>query len=104
MIARLWHGWATAPNADAYEAFLRTTFLPSINRIAGYKGAQVLRRTNGNEVEFTTITYFESLEAIKTFAGADYETANVAPEARRLLSHFDQFCVHYQVVHRSNEA
>lgn len=99
MIARLWHGWAPRDSADAYEEFLRTKFLPTIDRIAGYKGAQVFRRDDeGVEVEFVTTTYFDSIGAIRAFAGNDYEVANVAPEARRLLTRFDQRCRHYTVV------
>lgn len=103
MIARLWHGWASAANADAYQTFLCATFLPAINRIVGYQGARVLRRVDGDKVEFLTITYFESLDAIRAFSGQDYETANVAPEARRLLARFDQRCAHYHVVDGSSE-
>jgi len=99
MIARLWHGWAPRESADAYEEFLRTNFLPAIDRIASYRGAQVFRRDgDGNEVEFVTTTYFDSIDAIRAFAGDDYEVANVAPEARRLLSRFDQRCQHYALV------
>lgn len=99
MIARIWHGWASRRNADAYEAFLRSSFLPAIDRIAGFKGAQVFRRDHGDdEVEFVVTTCFESIDAIRAFAGEDYEMANVAPEARRLLSRFDRRCRHYLVV------
>ena len=99
MIARIWHGWALRGNADAYEDFLRSSFLPAIGRIAGFKGAQVFRRDHGDEeVEFVTTIYFDSIDAIRVFAGDDYEAARVAPEARRLLSRFDRKCRHYSVV------
>ena len=65
---------------------------------SGFKGAAVLRRPVGDEVEFTTITRFESVEAIKKFAGEDYEAAHVAPRARELLSRFDARCVHSELV------
>jgi heme-degrading monooxygenase HmoA len=98
MIARIWHGWAHRENAGAYEEFLRSSFLPAIGRIAGFRGAQVFRRDDGDdEVEFVTTTYFDSIDAIRVFAGDDYEVARVAPEARRLLSRFDQRCRHYVV-------
>jgi heme-degrading monooxygenase HmoA len=98
MIARVWRGWtATSDAADLYQEFLRSTFLPSIHTIRGYCGAQILRRSVGNEEEFTTITYFESLDAIRRFAGEDCEAAHVAPPARALLSRFDPRCLHYQV-------
>jgi heme-degrading monooxygenase HmoA len=99
MIARMWRGWAAGKaNADLYEAFLRSNFLPAAYSISGFKGAAVLRRAVGDEVEFTTITRFESVEAIKKFAGEDYEAAHVAPRARELLARFDARCVHSELV------
>ena len=80
MIARLWHGWTTPENADAYEDFLRRTMFPSIHRVAGYLGADLLRREDGEEVAFITVTRFESLESVRAFAGEDYERAVVEPE------------------------
>jgi heme-degrading monooxygenase HmoA len=97
MIDRVWHGWAPRQNADAYEDFLRMTFLPAIHRIPGYRGARVLRRDQGEEVEFVTVTSFDSIEAIRAFAGEDWEAAHVAPTARKLLSRFDTRCDHYRV-------
>ena len=99
MIARMWRGWAASKaNADLYEEFLRSSFLPAAYSIPGFKGAAVLRRVVGDEVEFTTITRFESVEAIKQFAGEDYEAAHVAPRARELLARFDARCVHSELV------
>ena len=99
MIARMWRGWAASTAAaDLYEEFLRSSFLPAAYSIPGFKGAAVLRRTVGTEVEFTTITRFESVHAIKQFAGEDYEAAHVAPRARELLSRFDARCVHSELV------
>ena len=98
MIARLWHGWTAPENADAYEEFLRTKMFPSIHRVPGYLGAELLRRQDGDEIAFITITRFESLESVRTFAGEDYEAAVVEPEARRLLSRFDSRSEHYEIV------
>ena len=98
MIARLWHGWTTPENAHAYEHFLRTTMFPSIHRVDGFLGADLLRRDEDGEVAFITMTRFESLDAVKNFAGDDYERAVVEPEARRLLSHFDERSAHYELV------
>lgn len=100
MIVRIWRGWAAnSARADLYEEFLRSIFLPSIHSIKGYRGADVLRRTiAGGEVEFTTLTQFESLEAIRAFAGEDYEAAHVAQRARELLSRFDARCQHFERV------
>ena len=99
MIARLWRGWAASSEAaDQYESFLRTEFLPSAHAIDGYRGASVLRRTVGSEVEFTTITRFDSIAAIRAFAGDDVEAAHVAPRGRALLSHFEPRCQHFDLV------
>jgi heme-degrading monooxygenase HmoA len=97
MIVRLWRGWAASTAAaDSYQEFLRSKFLPGIHSLPGYRGASVLRRTVGNEIEFVTLTRFESVEAIRGFAGEDYEAAHVAPEARALLSRFDARCQHFE--------
>jgi len=100
MISRLWHGWTRRENADAYENLLRQEVLPGIHRIPGFKGAQLLRRDaqQNDEVEFVTITLFDSLDAVREFAGEDYEVAVVPPPARKLLSHFDGRSAHYQTV------
>jgi heme-degrading monooxygenase HmoA len=98
VIARIWHGWTSPDNADAYEDFLRTRMFPSIHRVPGYLGAELLRSDGADEVAFVTIARFESLEAVKAFAGEDYEQAVVEPQARQLLSHFDERSEHYDVV------
>lgn len=100
MISRLWHGWTTRANADAYEKMLRDEVLPGIHRVKGFKGAQVLRRDAKDEVEFVTITLFDSLAAVKEFAGEDYEVAVVPPPARKLLARFDARSAHYETVLR----
>jgi heme-degrading monooxygenase HmoA len=98
VIARIWHGWTSPENADAYEDFLRTTMFPSIHRVPGYLGADLLRSDGSDEIAFVTITRFQSLAAVKEFAGEDYERAVVEPEAQRLLSRYDERSAHYQVV------
>jgi len=100
MISRLWHGWTMRANADAYETLLRTEVLPGIHRVRGFKGAHLLRRDVKDEVEFVTVTLFDSLEAVKEFAGEDHEVAVVPPEARKLLSRFDARSAHYETVFR----
>jgi heme-degrading monooxygenase HmoA len=97
VIARLWHGWAAPANADAYEELLRGDVLPGIRRIGGHRGAYLLRRDSGDEVEFVTITLFDSMDAVRAFAGDDAEAAVVPPAARALLSHFDERSVHYEI-------
>jgi antibiotic biosynthesis monooxygenase len=98
MIGRLWHGWTKPENADAYERLLRSTILPGIHRVAGYKGTYLLRRPVGEEVEFITLTLWESMEAIRAFAGPEGKTAVVPPEARKLLARFDEASRHYDAV------
>jgi antibiotic biosynthesis monooxygenase (ABM) superfamily enzyme len=99
MIKRIWHGWTTPANADAYEQLLKDEIFVGIGnrRISGYRGIQLLRRNVGKEVEFVTIMTFDSLESVREFAGKDYEAAVVPKEARALLSHFDQRSQHYEV-------
>jgi len=102
MISRLWHGWTKRENADAYEELLRSEVLPGIHRVKGFKGARLLRRDvkDKDEVEFVTLTVFDSLDAVKEFAGEDYEVAVILPEARKLLSRFDARSAHYETVLR----
>ncbi len=96
MIGRLWHGYTKPQNADAYERLLRTKILPGIHRIKGYQGAYLLRRDAQGEVEFITLTLWDSMDAVREFAVGDH--AVVPPEARELLSRFDEHSVHYDAV------
>jgi heme-degrading monooxygenase HmoA len=98
VIARIWYGWTPPENADAYEEFLRAKMFPSIHEVDGFAGADLLRREDGDEVAFITITRFESLDAVRRFAGDDFEAAVVEPEAEALLSRFDKRSAHYEIV------
>jgi len=100
MISRIWHGWTTPQNADAYEALLKAEVLPGIQGklIPGYRGIDFMRRNLEREVEFVTVMWFDSYDAIRAFAGDDYEKAVVPPEARKLLSRFDDRSQHYDVL------
>ena len=99
MISRIWHGWTRPENADRYEQLLRAEVLPEIasRGIAGYLGAHLLRKESDSEVEFVTILWFESLDSVRIFMGDDYETAHVPPQARAVLSRFDERSRHYEV-------
>jgi heme-degrading monooxygenase HmoA len=99
MISRVWHGWTAPGNADAYEALLKQEIFVGIaeREIAGYRGIHLLRRDLGDEVEFVTVMWFDSLEAVRAFAGEEYEVAVVPPKAQALLSHFDARSQHYEV-------
>jgi heme-degrading monooxygenase HmoA len=98
MITRMWRGWTTDANADAYERFLRAELLPEVAKLAGFLGARILRRPVEGEEEFVTLTMFESLDAVRAFAGEDYETPVIEPEAQRLLSRYEDRAVHYATV------
>lgn len=102
MICRMWHGWTTTVNADAYETLLRGEVFPGIaaRQIAGFHGIDMLRREVPEGVEFVTVMWFASLDAVRSFAGTDYEVAVVPPEARQLLARFDARSAHYHVVER----
>jgi len=97
MIARMWHGWTKPENADAYENLLRNEMFPEIGQIEGSWGAYLLRKNDEKEVAFVTITLFESLDAVRRFAGKDYETAVLHPKAHGLLSRYDAKSEHYVV-------
>jgi hypothetical protein len=99
MINRIWHGYTSLANADTYETLLKSEIFKGIQnrKIEGYKGIQLLRRKLGAEVEFMTIMWFESLKAVREFAGEDYEAAVIPPSARVLLSRFDTRSQHYEV-------
>lgn len=99
MILRIWHGWTTPENADAYERLVVDDVFPEIAESTGegYRGAEIARHDDGEEVEFVTIIRFDSWDALEAFAGEDYEEAHVPPEARELLSRFDDEARHYEV-------
>jgi len=98
MIGRLWHGWTSPENADAYEELLRTRVLPRIDRLGGHRGSYLLRRERDGRVEFATLTLWESLDAVRAFAGDEYEVAVVPPEAQALLDDYDRTSAHFEVV------
>lgn len=99
MISRIWHGWTTAGNADVYEALLREEIFVGIagRKIDGFRNIQLLRREVGGEVEFVTVMEFDCLDAVRAFAGEDYEAAVVPPKAQAVLSRFDRRSQHFEV-------
>jgi heme-degrading monooxygenase HmoA len=99
MISRIWHGWTIPGNADKYEALLKEEIFVGIQdrHIRGFKGIQLLRRDVGKEVEFVTIMVFDSLDAVREFAGEEYELAVVPSKARAVLGHFDERSQHYEI-------
>ena len=100
MICRLCRGWTTPENADAYQRVVSTQVLPEIaaRDLEGYHGAWLLRRDTGDgEVEFATIMHFDDFDAVKAFAGEDYEAAYVPARACAVLARFDDRSRHYEV-------
>jgi hypothetical protein len=102
MIARIWRGWTTLANADAYESLLRDEIFPWIlgKNIEGFKGLDLLRRDSVDEVEFVTLMVFDSPEAVEAFAGPERTASVVLPRARALLARFDAHSAHYEIVER----
>jgi antibiotic biosynthesis monooxygenase (ABM) superfamily enzyme len=98
MIARLWKGWAPRENADAYERLLRDKVLPGLRSFDGYLGGYVLRHDGDDEVEFAVVNLFDSLDAVRAFAGPEYTVPVFEPEARQLLSKVEPIARHYEVV------
>ncbi len=102
MICRFWRGWTTRENAAAYEKLLRGTVIPAIvaKNIAGFRRVDMMHRDLEDEVEFATIMWFDELDAVKVFVGADHEVAHVPNAARAVLSRFDERVVHYEAFDR----
>ncbi len=99
-IKRIWHGWTTPENADAYEALLRSEVFPGIEAkgIPGYRSIELLRRDRGNEIEFVTIMTFDELQNLVDFQGQDYRRAYVPDAARKVLKRWDEASQHYEAV------
>jgi quinol monooxygenase YgiN len=97
MIGRLWRGRCTPENAEAYETLLITKIIPELDQAEGCLGAYVMRRQDGQDIEFVVLHLFESLAAVKAFAGDNYQVAAVPGEARALLTSFDPVAQHFDV-------
>ncbi len=99
MIRRVWHGFTTRENAEAYERLLRDEIFAGIaaRELPGYHGLELLRRDLGTEVEFVTILRFATLDSVRAFAGQDHEVAVVPPAARALLLRFDARAAHFEL-------
>lgn len=100
-VARIWRGWTTIENADAYEAVAKDQVFPDIieRGIPGLVSADLLRaeRHEDGEVEFTTIIWFDDLDSVKNFMGEDYRRAHVPDNARAVLSRFDAEAKHFHL-------
>lgn len=100
MICRVWRGWTTPGNADAYERIVRGEVIPGIEarKIPGFRHIDLMRRDHGDEVEFLTAMWFDDVDAIKAFMGEDYTVSHVPPAARAVLARFDERAAHYEVL------
>ena len=98
LIARVWHGRTPTAKADDYEKYLQNSSLKKILATDGNHGVEVLRRTEGARTDFIVISYWESIEAVKRFAGADYQKAVILPRDGEYLIDAEPEVVHYEVV------
>jgi heme-degrading monooxygenase HmoA len=98
MITRIWRGWAPTATADDYQRHYETEVSEHLHLVGGFRGARLLRQEDGEEVMFTSIAFFTSLDAVRGFAGDDYEVAVVEEAGRRALSRWDERVSHHEVV------
>jgi antibiotic biosynthesis monooxygenase (ABM) superfamily enzyme len=105
MICRVWRGWTTPENAEAYERIVRGDVIPAIEarKIPGFRHIDLMKRGLGDDVEFQTLMWFDSLEAIKAFVGEDSSISHVPEAARAVLSRFDARAAHYEVIDRRTQ-
>lgn len=97
MIARIWKGAVRRRDADAYAAYMRETGIAGYVQTPGNRGAWMLRRDVNGRTEFVMFTLWDSIDAVKAFAGHDYETAVFYPEDDRFLVERDLTAAHYEV-------
>ena len=102
MVCRLWRGWTTPKNAEAYEQIVRGEVIPAIEAraIPGFRHIDLMRREIGDEVEFQTLMWFDGLDAIIAFMGEDYAVSHVPAAAQAVLKRFDERAAHFEVLDR----
>ena len=105
MICRLWRGWTTRENAEAYERIVRGEVIPAIEArgIPGFRHIDLMKRDLGDEIEFQTLMWFDSLDAIKAFTGEDYSVSHVPAAAQAVLTRFDERAAHFEVLDRREQ-
>ena len=98
MIARIWHGWTKRADAKTYEEMLREDIFPSVaaQNIKGYRGAELFMCEDGDEMEFVTLLRFDSMDAVKEFAGSDENKPVIFPGVEKLLTRMEP-AQHYRV-------
>ncbi len=101
-VARIWRGWTTVDDADAYQSVVHGEVLPEIfaRSIPGLVGAHLMRaeKVEDEEVEFTTVMWFESLDSVKNFIGDDYQRSHVPANAQAVLKRFDPMAKHFHII------
>jgi heme-degrading monooxygenase HmoA len=104
-ICRLWRGWTTPENAEAYQHVVHHEVIPCIEAraIPGFRHIDLMKRDLGDEVEFQTLMWFDSLEAIKAFMGEDYTVSHVPGAAQAVLKRFDERAAHYEIIDRREQ-
>jgi hypothetical protein len=105
MICRVWRGWTTPANAGPYERIVRGEVIPGIEarKIPGFRHIDLMKRDLAGEVEFQTLMWFDSLEAVKAFMGEDYSLSHVPATARAVLKRLDERAAHYEVIDRREQ-
>lgn len=99
MICRIWKGWTTRENSIKYEELFNREILPKVTKgVVGYKGVNLLKKHHELEVEFTTIFWFESMDAVIDFAGENYNLAVVPERVQKLMLRYEQIVQHHDVV------
>jgi len=98
MIARMWRGFVIGEKADDDVKHLNQAVVPEFRQIDGFKGVYLLQRDSSDDIEFGVLTFLESKEAIRKFAGENPEVAMVAPTAQKLFREYDQMVKHFEVV------
>jgi heme-degrading monooxygenase HmoA len=104
MIVRIWRGWTLPEKAAAYARHAAETVFPQLRRINGFRSGVLLQRRERDVVEFVVETTWDSLDAIREFAGEHIDRAVVEPRAREVLLRFDEFVRHYELLHNTGES
>jgi heme-degrading monooxygenase HmoA len=98
VIARTWRGWTRAEDADAYVDYLNETGIREYRETLGNRGVTMLRRLERDRAEFVLLTLWESVDAVRAFAGEEIDRAVFYPEDERFLVERDLHATHYEVV------